>query len=124
MAMPLVTAIPVAATATPEYVTDLRRPFFSAGSGGAFRCFGTYLAFGTDVSRRVRLQDCCTSGATNKFFTMPDMPGLVQIIREGCETGHMGHVCVLPVCFPLRRARKPARPGSYRPGCEPVRTVR
>src|SRR6476620_6396406 len=36
------TAIPVAATATPENITDLRMPFLRAGSLRGPRCFGTY----------------------------------------------------------------------------------
>ena len=34
--------MPVAATATPENITDLRMPFFRAGSARGPRCFGTY----------------------------------------------------------------------------------
>src|SRR6476659_1678248 len=40
--MPEETAIPVAATATPENITDLRMPFLRAGSPRGPRCFGTY----------------------------------------------------------------------------------
>src|SRR6478672_6096461 len=42
--MPEETAMPVAATATPENNTDLRMPFLRAGSLRGPRCFGTYVS--------------------------------------------------------------------------------
>ena len=42
--MPEETAMPVAATATPENITDLRMPFLRAGSLRGPRCFGTYVS--------------------------------------------------------------------------------
>jgi hypothetical protein len=56
MTMPEETATPVAATATPENVRDLRSPFLSAGSVGVLRCFGTYFSCGTEELANGRLQ--------------------------------------------------------------------